>query len=647
VGEVTVAGEGQADKEKAFKEACLAVRTGMSASENGNFKVAEPLLLRALDDFELCEVTNSKEYFQCLLYLADAYFHMERFFEAKGYYEQLSVARLKHPESTDAQVVVALLKLAVTLEKLGQFDDAINTYDLTLELAETTIPKGHALYGVIFDSFEILVERYIDEPDVRESRLASLKHKREEFGFTETLSGHYNALPAESVAQVEASANESAAEVLGQSADELRSTLSPWTHPELKEYAAELRARRGTHETEHPETSEAHAVTSVHDSDSAAAAVGEGVGMVHAHLTPEMFRPKRGQTHEPLPDAVAEHGPPVEQVHLDEKARRHLKQVNTEKRFNPLPVLTVLAAIGIVGGAIYFAHEYAENMVAVSTPVKATTGLDLAGKVFASADGKKVLRFTTAAACEYSSGGTTAAGTYHLKKADSSPLAGFFAGNAKKVLLKETESGYEGPDGTMYYADTSKERQILTKVQAVANFANYYFASHEHVYPASTADNQFGGTTFLWENPLTAAVNPPLVDSQKSSANSFEESFTKAVRDFRDLKPHFAVDDAEHAPAGLIECFALVPADQAAQAGGEGISALVIRAYDSQGKLIRASNPAKAFVVALKNGVSVDPVKAGREQGDVDPPAEVCSFEIEPLAAGQASAQAVPDTAKP
>jgi hypothetical protein len=73
----------------------------------------------------------------------------------------------------------------------------------------------------------------------------------------------------------------------------------------------------------------------------------------------------------------------------------------------------------------------------------------------------------------------------------------------------------------------------------------------------------------------------------------------------------------------------------------------VIRAYDSQGKLIRASNPAKAFVVALKNGVSVDPVKAGREQGDGDPPAEVCSFEIEPLAAGPASAKAVPDTAKP
>lgn len=615
------------DKEKAFKEACLAVRTGMSACENGNFKVAEPLLLRALDDFELCGVTSSKEYFQSLLYLADAYFHMDRFFEAKGYYEQLSVARLKNPESTDAQVVVALIKLATTLEKLGQIDDAVNTYDLIMELAETTIPKGHALYGVIFDSFEVLVERYVDDPEVRAARLARLKEQREQYGFTETLSGHYSVLPSEP-AKVEEAADAVGA-MLAQSPDQLRTTLSPWTHPELKEFAAELRARRDslefTPDEERMTGDGGEASRGPLSARSTADKIPEGLDEVklHGHLDPEMFKPKR---------APAESAPVVEHIpgeisHIDGDARRHLKTVNTEKRFNPLPALTVVVAVSVVLGAIYFAYEFAKNQVAVSTPVKVDDGLDLAGQAFATADGKKTIRFTTAAACEYTSGGVTAAGTYSRKGSEKSPIAGLLNGNAAKMSLKETDAGFEAPDGTIYYADTSKERQILTKMQAVANFANYFYASHNHVYPASTSDNQFSGTTFNWENPLTGSTNPPQVDSAKTNPNSFEESFTQAVRDFRNLKPHFAVDDAEHPPAGLIECFALVPAN----AGEADTSGLVIRAYDSRGKLIRGADPQKAFVVALKNGVSVDPVKASRETAEGEGAAESMSFEIEPL----------------
>lgn len=101
------------------------------------------------------------------------------------------------------------------------------------------------------------------------------------------------------------------------------------------------------------------------------------------------------------------------------------------------------------------------------------------------------------------------------------------------------------------------------------------------------------------------------------------------MRDFRDLKAHFAVDDAEHPPAGLIECIALVP--ETPPEKGKDTSALIIRAYDSEGKLIRSANPQKAYVVALKNGVSVDPIKASRDSGPAEAAAETYSFEIVPL----------------
>jgi hypothetical protein len=83
------------------------------------------------------------------------------------------------------------------------------------------------------------------------------------------------------------------------------------------------------------------------------------------------------------------------------------------------------------------------------------------------------------------------------------------------------------------------------------------------------------------------------------------------------LKPRFAADDADKAPPGLIECITLSPAN-AATASDTG-SGIIIRAYDSAGKLIRSSDPNKAFVLALKNGISVDPIKASRTQDDLAP----------------------------
>ncbi len=133
------------DAEKLLTQARMALKTGVSAYENENYVFAETLFVKALDLFEQANRLEEKDYFQCLHQVADTYFQLGRLYEAKSYYERLSVARLKNPESTDAQVVVALLKLASTYEKLGEAAEALTAFDLIMELAEKTIPTGHAL----------------------------------------------------------------------------------------------------------------------------------------------------------------------------------------------------------------------------------------------------------------------------------------------------------------------------------------------------------------------------------------------------------------------------------------------------------------------------------------------------------------------
>ena len=63
---------------------------------------------------------------------------------------------------------------------------------------------------------------------------------------------------------------------------------------------------------------------------------------------------------------------------------------------------------------------------------------------------------------------------------------------------------------------------------------------------------------------------------------------------------------------------------KSAEASAEAIDAagcaFLIRAYDSEGKLICTSEPGKIFVITRKDGVSIDPVKILHEEASVSPP---------------------------
>lgn len=667
-------GKSTPDLEKSLREARLALKTGMSAYENDNFKLAEPLLIKSLDAFEATGATEDPDFFQCLVSLADTYYHLRRYYEAKGYYERLSVGRLKNADSTDAQVVVALLKLAATHEKLQEVEDALTTFELTLALAEKTIPKGHALFNVIFDSFEILIERHVIDPTDRAERTEELRQKREQFAYTDSQSGLYQAL------QKNTEGMTAAERLLAQPAEDIRKNLSAWTHTEISSWASEVRVQRARNtlhglmaQPVEPGQSlnapsggedsgaEGFSVRNLGSSSSSSNRVvtGEEANLTSGtasvdeiwanrgsnaqnqesdekrpalRLSAEMFKRKARETHgfteEPSANQQAAHEEvdhtvlstrtidQADGVGAASKASRlAVKKLNTEKRFNPMPIISTVAAIGVTLGAMYLAREYTRTMVPRPvTNASVAAGIDLSGKEYRSADRKRVLRFVTRSSLELVDRERNNLANYHIKGDTPPPAMGGLFGAPQKMALNETASGFSMPDGSCVYAENSDDQKVIDKMQGIANFANYFFAKHDKLYPGAEQDFD---KRFAWDNPITGDANKPVIIKEVITKEDFEDTFIKTLNDMRLLKPKFAADDADKAPPGLIECITLAPAN-AATASDTG-SGIIIRAYDSEGKLIRASDPSKAFVLALKNGISVDPIKASRTQDDLAP----------------------------
>jgi hypothetical protein len=72
----------------------------------------------------------------------------------------------------------------------------------------------------------------------------------------------------------------------------------------------------------------------------------------------------------------------------------------------------------------------------------------------------------------------------------------------------------------------------------------------------------------------------------------------------------------------------IVPGGEITGKPGPAPSGFLIRGYDSEGKLFKSSDGQKAFVVSLKNGISVDPGKASKEEAAPPAVAGKYSFEI-------------------
>ena len=702
------------DSEKLIIQARMALKTGMSAYENGNFAFSETLLVKALDLFEQAKSMEDVDYFQCLHQIADTYFQLGRYYEAKSYYERLSVARLKNPDSTDAQVVVALLKLASTYQKLGEDAEALTAFDLIMELAEKTIPTGHALFGVIFDSYEDLITRSLTDEEERDRRQGLINDKREQFGFPKqssevrwanamsaadpekdapaSLLGSKSEIKSEATETGHSGVANSVAGVLAQKPDQLRKSLKAWTHVDMpkpqidaisesvsrvnQDRLAELQSnfddrkpvdqdklmqahlhpnmfkRRSASELEAEEAQRQEREKALDAAEAggsereyAISSIGGENESGEADLAGDTEDGgSEGEAGEPYPKRFA----------AERGALKGAKRPNTDKkRFNPLPALTVIGCIGVIGGAVFFAHEYAKNAALNDNTTATVSGKDFSGVIWASSDSKKQLRCSSAVNCSYTVGGASAAGVYQVAGApapDKSILSDFFNGKPTKLAFVESPIGLTSSDGWILYSEDSKDRAILNKAQAIANFATFYYASHGHVYPTSAQDFRFGNARFAWENPITGETNKPIVKKVESTKTSFDADFASNLKSLREGKAVFDADSSTGSNVGLIECLSLTPPAASGTSTGAGTntgagaedapaSSFLIRAYNSEGKLIASSEPSKTFVIALKNGISTDPIKALHEEptAALAPPAGKIEVEIKAMDAAGAS----------
>jgi hypothetical protein len=429
---------------------------------------------------------------------------------------------------------------------------------------------------------------------------------------------------------------------------------------------ASLQAREDGDERPREEGAERHVQAHLHPDmfrrkphadrdDSEMEIVEKELGSTESFLSQSTDRPEGAV--EGLAENLPEAGPEasLKKGTAERGALKGSKRPNTDrKRINPLPAISVIACLIAVGGAMFVAHEYVKNSAVGTTTVAALGALDYSGKSWVSSDSHKMLRCISPVNCEYTVNGASASGAYSIKGQpgeDKSILSDFFNGKPTKLAFDEVPAGLKGADGTVLYSDleSSKDRQILTKTQAIANFATYYFATHGHLYPGKAEDFQFGNARFSWENPITGQTNKPVVKKKTHSKADFDSSFVSAVKDMRDCKPVFDDDTATGSPAGLIECLALIPASAgadavtsaapaaAAAAMDDAGCAFLIRAYDSDGKPIYSSDSGKAFVIVLKNGISMDPIKVLHETASAGPSVSAkIDVLITPLPAGKA-----------
>ncbi len=336
-------------------------------------------------------------------------------------------------------------------------------------------------------------------------------------------------------------------------------------------------------------------------------------------LSADMFRPKKNDRNDLVQGEGAQFrtgndieaqrntmsGAPVEAVE-----RSRLKSIDTDRRRpNILPILSVIAVVLLIGGAIFLTHEFTKNAVAQSAGSSSKGPMiDLSGKIFTSSDRRRQARFVTRSSVELTDRGHSTMATYQLKGSPNQSflgLSGLFPSSDFKLTLQEVPGGFVLPGGTKLIGDESDDQKVVTKMQLLANFANYYYGN-KHSYPSLEEDFVIDSNRFSLENPLTPGSNKPVLEKKVSTANTFEADFSNLLSSMRDKKPLFTADDAEKTPPGLIECYSLV-SDGTVDGG-----AFLIRAYDSTGKLITASDPDKAFVIVLKQGVTVDPLKASR-----------------------------------
>lgn len=492
-----------------------------SAFDNENFSMAESLYRQALIALESLEEDDNPELATCLHRLADTCFRQNNLTEALALYQRLSMMRLKNP-SSHAKVVASLIKLSKTYQKMSVPEEADNTYKLTFELAEQSLPKGHPLFMLILESYQNLINEWGSELD---------------------------------------------APAMEQLAQEKRDI-----------YMAESKQYQEQHVQEEAETDHVAAQTT---------------SSARVRLSTDMFRSARTEDLDKIETPKLRRTEEVEKP-AENRARRPSPE---RLRESHAPVLGVLFAVVIL-------------LIGVSIPVliplfstdenpKRGPADDYTGRVYTSSDELKHLRFYNEKSVEIFRFGEIVNAPYYFGIDDPMVL------NFKRMLkpftafqVQETSQGMRDSEGTVLYGSAALDKLVLQKMDYIAELARFYYKSHDREYPYSVAEFSNLGQV-RWTNPIDENGSTPMVQGKMFGHFEFDKVFDKTLDELTKGK------EAKDMP-GMIEVFSLRPSEIAV--GEAKHSAVMIRGYDSTGKLIESSVPGEAYVKVLRDGM---PYKVG------------------------------------
>jgi tetratricopeptide (TPR) repeat protein len=262
--------------------------------------------------------------------------------------------------------------------------------------------------------------------------------------------------------------------------------------------------------------------------------------------------------------------------------------------------LLLFGSLGLMGFGAYTLLDQSGDKPAAKDLIDA--GLTpFVGQVFRSADGLKTLTIKKDGTASFAFGNdaaTTAAVAGPPKEGITEDLRHMMFGKTN-YILEQVPEGFKDPDGTILYAEDSKNLRITNDMQNIADLANYYYSRHQSRYPKKRKDFSEMGPDVKWENPLGQAIKP-IIKAHEFEKYDGDVAFSETLDKYRKGKKIFDQDGKTGAPPGLIECLSLVPFDEYHTEDGV---AFMVRAYDSSGRFLTSSLPGEVFVVCQKNGV--------------------------------------------
>ncbi len=275
-------------------------------------------------------------------------------------------------------------------------------------------------------------------------------------------------------------------------------------------------------------------------------------------------------------------------------------------KFNPVAVLIAIigtSALVLVAAFIFLGTNLLDQTNQAGSHAGKTALARLIGNVYTSVDGLKTLEFKSNQMVIFTCGAKKVTIPFLVGGPEKNALAELKQSilGKKSCVFQEVKGGFEDPDGTILYSETSKDLKLVKKMRKLMKNANAFFKRNGQ-YPRKLED--------FTEPVIDTAESPAKPKKIRFDVFQFEKyegsvAYTQKLTEFSSGTSFFDEDKEHKAGSGLIECLSVVPFDYYHRE--EGMS-FFIRAYGPKNHFISSSIPGQAFVLVSKNGRATSPI---------------------------------------